>query len=245
MLHCIYLVTNIVNGKIYIGQTKRKDRWYHHKWAAKNGRKNKMILHKAIRKYGAENFIYEILVTGVPANIINEYENLFIESFESTNDLIGYNYLSWGSAYNGEMRGEKHPNYGKKNERLAEMNRERRGVASSVTQKKVASLTHKNVPKAEAQKEKMSLSRKEYCKNNKDKILAASIKGNAKRIGKSFKNKKWRGVRCIETNVAYENARMAGIKMGLGEYAGNNIRNQAAGVLKKAYGFTFEFINQA
>lgn len=242
MVHSIYLVTNKINGKIYIGQTKKKDRWYYHVWEANNGRKSNMILHKAIRKYGAQNFTYQILVSGISKNRIDEYESIFIKSFESTNSSIGYNYLAWGSAYNGEMKGEKHPHFGKKNEKLAERNRLRIGIPSSVAQKEASSLVHKNVPKSEAQREKMSLSRKEYCKNNKDKVLAASLKGNAKRIGKSFKNKRWRSVRCIESGAIYENARMAGIKMGLGEYAGNNIRNQAAGILKTAYGLTFEFI---
>jgi group I intron endonuclease len=242
MLHSIYLVTNNVNGKVYIGQTKRKDRWYHHVWEAQKGRKNKMLLHKAIRKYGAESFTYEVLVSGVPAEKVNDYERMFIESFNSTDSLVGYNYLSYGSAYNGQMNGEKHPNFGKKNEKLAEFNKSRKGIPSSGAQKTASSLANKNVPKSDSHREKISISRKRYCEDNKQKLIDAAIKGNAKRIGKSFKNKLWRKVLCIETDKIYENATLAGVQMGFGKYAGGNIRSQANGILKTAYGHTFKFI---
>lgn len=241
-MHSLYIVTNKVNGKIYIGQTKRKDRWYYHVWAATKGKNNKMLLHKAIRKYGAENFEYEVLVSGIPKEKIDEYENMFIKSFNSTEEDTGYNFLSGGSAYSGSMKGEKHPMFGRKNPALAERNRTRKGIPSSENQKMVASLRHKNKTTSEETKEKMSIARKEYCRNNKDKVVDAAIKGNAKRIGKSFKNKLWRKVLCIETDKIYENATLAGVQMGFGKYAGGNIRSQANGILKTAYGHTFKFI---
>jgi len=55
----VYKATNVVNGKFYIGVTKKtlKERIYGHFWAAAN--KSKMIFHRAIRKYGKDNFIFE------------------------------------------------------------------------------------------------------------------------------------------------------------------------------------------
>lgn len=52
----IYLVTNLLNGKKYVGKTLKatKARWADH---VKDARNNSMcILHKAVRKYGAQNF---------------------------------------------------------------------------------------------------------------------------------------------------------------------------------------------
>lgn len=54
----IYKVTNNISGKIYIGKTKRKtrDRWLEHVRDAKNYPLKNIPLHKAIIKYGADNF---------------------------------------------------------------------------------------------------------------------------------------------------------------------------------------------
>lgn len=57
----IYLITNIVNGKKYIGRTKRgiEHRFRAHLHSSKQG--SNTYFHKAIRKYGKENFKLEIL----------------------------------------------------------------------------------------------------------------------------------------------------------------------------------------
>jgi len=59
---CIYLITNLVNGKMYVGQyvepTPDK-RWKKHIQSAKRG--DGYILHDAINKYGSDNFTIEAL----------------------------------------------------------------------------------------------------------------------------------------------------------------------------------------
>ena len=52
----IYKITNRINGKVYIGQTRMSlnVRWWHH-----CNRKDCPALHHAIKKYGAENFTVE------------------------------------------------------------------------------------------------------------------------------------------------------------------------------------------
>ena len=58
----IYKIVCKINNKIYIGQTIRtiKERWSSHKHDAK-GKKTDMVISKAIRKYGEENFIISII----------------------------------------------------------------------------------------------------------------------------------------------------------------------------------------
>lgn len=59
---CIYLITNLINGRKYVGQTRYTDpqkRWKTHMKSAKNGSPYK--LHNAIRKYGQENFLVETI----------------------------------------------------------------------------------------------------------------------------------------------------------------------------------------
>jgi group I intron endonuclease len=57
----LYLLTNIVNGKRYVGvSVDPPARWRQHKWAAlRAGAKS--ALYNAIRKYGAESFKLSIL----------------------------------------------------------------------------------------------------------------------------------------------------------------------------------------
>lgn len=52
----VYLITNIVNGKQYIGQTKKpiQQRWKGHLNYARKG--SLYALHNALRKYGTDNF---------------------------------------------------------------------------------------------------------------------------------------------------------------------------------------------
>lgn len=65
MLGLIYKITNNINGKIYIGQTKKslKERFQKHCWKAteKDTYHSDMAIKKAIRKYGKNNFSSEIL----------------------------------------------------------------------------------------------------------------------------------------------------------------------------------------
>lgn len=57
----IYMITNDINDKIYVGQSvNTAERFSKHISDAINNRDN-MIIHKAIRKYGKEHFSYSIL----------------------------------------------------------------------------------------------------------------------------------------------------------------------------------------
>ena len=57
----IYKIENIVNGKVYIGQSKNCEfRWLGH--IRESGKdKNKSHFYKSIRKYGIDNFKFTIL----------------------------------------------------------------------------------------------------------------------------------------------------------------------------------------
>lgn len=60
----IYKIENLINGKIYIGQSKNiEERWGQHKRIAEkiNYNDRKSYIHQAIKKYGVDNFTFEIL----------------------------------------------------------------------------------------------------------------------------------------------------------------------------------------
>lgn len=62
-MYNIYKITNKVNNKFYVGVTKSKYRFSSHMSVAKTKNINRPLLN-AIRKYGRDNFLYEILETG-------------------------------------------------------------------------------------------------------------------------------------------------------------------------------------
>jgi len=88
-----------VNGKIYIGQHTGVDL---HKYLrrnicdALNGDVSKPYLYNAIRKYGADCFIIEPLVSVKTQEQLDAKEIELIATYESTDPLIGYNVSSGG-----------------------------------------------------------------------------------------------------------------------------------------------------
>lgn len=103
----IYKFTNKLNNKIYIGKSvglKKRMRDYKYitkKLLSQNPKERnyEMFFHKALVKYGIENFKIEILEVFPTRNIIIELlllkrEEFWIKIYNSTNKNIGYNILS-------------------------------------------------------------------------------------------------------------------------------------------------------
>jgi group I intron endonuclease len=113
----VYLLTNKVNGKIYVGQS-----WLE-PLSKRMGRdgcnyNNSICLYYAIQKYGCENFEYTILEEIMPKDAseeanqevqdkINQLEDEYIIKYDSRNLEIGYNLKAGG-------RGGKHSEESKK-----------------------------------------------------------------------------------------------------------------------------------
>jgi len=88
------MVTNTVNGKQYIGQTlgSLQTRWQTHCYNASGSRQRSMYpLYHAIRKYGAEAFSISLLAEAATQEELNRKEIEFIEAYQTTNPLFGYN----------------------------------------------------------------------------------------------------------------------------------------------------------
>ena len=88
----IYKITNKINNKCYIGKsTNIESRWKYH---IKN--KNSMAeynkpLYKAFRKYGVENFSFEIIEELEDYSISNEREKYWIKYYNCYGKNKGYN----------------------------------------------------------------------------------------------------------------------------------------------------------
>lgn len=88
----IYKTTNLVNGKIYIGQHRYNPK------TDKNYLGTGVILLQAISKYGKNNFKKEIIEECYSNEELNQKEVYYIKSFDSTNPKIGYNIELGGNA---------------------------------------------------------------------------------------------------------------------------------------------------
>ena len=89
----IYKITNTINNKSYIGQSVDiVKRWRHHCAAAFNPMNPgyEYPLYRAFRKYGLDNFTFEILLECEKQNL-DIQEEYYIELFKTLNNEYGYN----------------------------------------------------------------------------------------------------------------------------------------------------------
>jgi group I intron endonuclease len=87
----IYKITNIVNGKIYIGSSNDiKQRWRRHKSDLKLNRHDNVYLQRAWNKYGEKNFKFEILEE-IPIENLIEKEQYYIAKYNTLYNIYGYN----------------------------------------------------------------------------------------------------------------------------------------------------------
>lgn len=91
----VYKVTNKINNKIYIGKTTKtlKTRWGEHLYNVK--KECKFYFHNAIRKYGPENFIVDIISESNSKEELGNIEKQMIIFHKSHMSENGYN-MTWG-----------------------------------------------------------------------------------------------------------------------------------------------------
>ena len=104
----IYCITNNINGKKYIGLSKDiQRRWGEHSRAYKNpnSKEYNLPLYNAFRKYGIENFSFEI-IEECDENLLEEREKYYIKTI-NTIKPDGYNLTEGGECHFQEE--ENHP----------------------------------------------------------------------------------------------------------------------------------------
>lgn len=191
----IYKCTNLVNGKVYIGQSINPVKRI--KAHINSSAKDNYLLHYAIQKYGVENFLFEIIRSEIP---IEHIDNTEIQCIKEHNCKVpnGYNITEGGSGNKGwiptnetkeKIRianlGRRHSaefkekcrlnNIGKKlseetKKKISLANKNRIQSASHIENAKLARLGYKH---SEESKQKMSLAKTGIPSWNKDKKHSA------------------------------------------------------------------------
>lgn len=87
----IYSITNIQNGKLYVGSSNNIERrWKEHKSMLNCNKHHSTHLQNAWNKYGETNFLFEI-IEECNTNILLEREQYYIDLYASADDYFGYN----------------------------------------------------------------------------------------------------------------------------------------------------------
>lgn len=76
----IYKITNLINGKFYIGLSVNLKRRSIEYFCNKNVSKKSNVLYKAIRKYSKENFLFEVIEYVFDLSKLSEREVYWIET---------------------------------------------------------------------------------------------------------------------------------------------------------------------
>lgn len=92
----IYKITNLINQKSYIGQTRQDfhKRWQQH--ISDTNTNRGYLIHKAIAKYGLTNFTFSI-IEECENTVLNDREKYWIKYYDSYNN--GYNLTLGGKGY--------------------------------------------------------------------------------------------------------------------------------------------------
>ena len=96
----IYKVTNQINQKSYVGKTELSlsRRKSNHLSDAKRG--CEFAFHRALRKYGEENFVWEVIEKDIDKSLLDDKERHYIALYESFGPK-GYNMSEGGEGQTG------------------------------------------------------------------------------------------------------------------------------------------------
>ena len=97
---CIYLWTNLVNGKKYVGQTT----CFHRRMKTYRYTYPNAYMEHAVKKHGLDNFDITILERDVPLDKLDEREQYWLDYYQSYDMDKGYNICKIASTTKGSTQ---------------------------------------------------------------------------------------------------------------------------------------------
>lgn len=187
--YSVYIHTNQINGKMYIGVTCKKN--LNNRWHKGNGYKYNTHFWNAIQKYGWDHFDHEVFASNLTEEEASNMERLLIKAFKTTDPEFGYN-IADGGINNRSLSGEHNPFYNKIPTQAIEASvKSRIGKALSIEHRRSISEGMKGYQKTEEHRRK----------------LGDSQRGQVRKRGGDCANSI--SVRCLETGVIYLSGRIA------------------------------------
>lgn len=108
------MLINLTNGKIYIGKTNNPSKRKRDHFSLKKERKGYSLIHRAINKYGSNNFEYRIIQSFNDEELTNQAEQYWINFYQTYiykfGDSFGYNLTPGGDGLqSGAISGARNP----------------------------------------------------------------------------------------------------------------------------------------
>jgi group I intron endonuclease len=160
----IYLITNSINNKRYVGSSNNIElRWSRHRRDARNGKHSNPHLQAAISKYGIDNFKFELIEVVPDQGDLTTIEQYYLDWIQPE-----YNISKDAVAF---MRGHEFTA-----EHRAKIGAAHRGMRHSEEAKAKMSIGHKGWTPSDETRERMSAAHKgkKLSDENKAKLFAAN-----------------------------------------------------------------------
>lgn len=205
---CVYVALNLINNKLYVGQTFSglDVRKRGHKNVAVRGKKTRFA--GAIRKYGFNSFAWYVLFRSSNQFIISIVECFYILLWNTQNNTIGYNVTVGGEGSTGATMSP---------ESRQKMSAAKKGRKLTPEQVAVA-IKHLHSPEAKAkQREALKNYRKQFKGYSKETLTRMRTSATGRKISEETKcklSKANRGKKASDETKARMSAALKGKRMG-------------------------------
>lgn len=222
----IYKITNCVNGKCYIGQTRSKrvnDRIGKHRLELNKGIHANKHLQRSWNKHSENNFTFNIIETCDSVETLNGAEIFWIKHFNSMNPDKGFNKESGGNRY----------------KETSEETRQKK--LKALIGRAVSDETRKRISQAHSGENSYWFG-KRRSEETKAKMSASHRKrdiSGPKNSAFGKPGRHHRPIRCLDTGETFYSVRAASIALGI-DYS--NIFKVLKGEKNTHRGFRFEYL---
>ena len=262
--YIVYLVTNLVTGKVYVGLSSRdiSKRKIEHLRSSQGV--PLFYFHSAIAKYGEDNFLWEVLQSNLTEKQASDAEVYYLSFFRSNEREFGYNMTSGGECGIPNEAVREKLRITSRNKRHTEETKQKirepklGGKASEETKEKMRIAQRNRPPVSDEVRRSISEGRKgiPHSEETKEKIRKIKLgfkvsEETKKKISLSHKGKKHskehsakvgkasqKSVVCLETGVVYESQTKASLDSHINK---NSISLVCLGKIQTAGGFHWKF----
>lgn len=225
----IYCIKNLVNNKIYIGQsTCIEKRWSDHLNSLRKNCNDNRCLQEDWNKYGESSFSF-CLLESCSKDELDGRESFYISQLKANEKDIGYNFTSGGKQgfkHNPELLKLESKIHKQKYEDNPELREQRR----------VNALKQWSNPEIKAKH--MGENNGMYGKTHTEE---ARRKISEKAKGRISQRRKTVPVKCMELNKIYSSGVVACVEIGLNKNMAPNIYRVCDGVRKTCGGYTWKY----
>ena len=192
----IYKITNKLNEKCYIGQSKHiETRWKEHRYG-QGYTKRRTTLYSAFNKYGIENFEFEVLEECEESELDN-LEKYYIKKFNSFES--GYNMNNGGKRVHVEHTKEWHRKIGEKHKGKIVSDEVRKKISNSLKGHTLSEHTKELLRISSTGRVKSENEIQKISDKVSKPIIQFDLSGN---FIKSYKNAR---IASAETNINFSN----------------------------------------